>query len=79
MYARAPATLFLPHNSAASHSLVAVNMQMDAYLKKEQIGTLFVQVGHWKGGLGGGWSLKEVQPKNLTCLPKKKNSLLAVR
>jgi len=32
-------------------------MQVDAYLKKEQIGTLFVWVGawgHWKGGLGGG-------------------------
>ena len=27
---------------------------MDAYLKKEQIGILFVLVGHRKGGLGGG-------------------------
>jgi len=35
---------------------------MDDYLKKEQIGTLFVWVGHWKGGLGGG-SLRGVHPK----------------
>ena len=27
---------------------------MDAYLKKEQIGTLFVRVGAPEGGLGGG-------------------------
>jgi len=28
-------------------------MQMDAYLKKEQIGTLFVWVGALEGGFGG--------------------------
>jgi len=31
-----------------------MSMQMDAYLKKEQIGTLFVLVGAPEGGLGGG-------------------------
>ena len=29
-------------------------MQMDAYLKKEQNGTLFVWVGAPEGGFGGG-------------------------
>ena len=31
-----------------------MGMQMDAYLKKEQIGTLFVLVGAPEGGLRGG-------------------------
>ena len=31
-----------------------MSMQMDVYLKKEQIGTLFVRVGAPEGGLGGG-------------------------
>jgi len=31
-----------------------MSMQMNAYLKKEQIGTLFVWVGALEGGLGGG-------------------------
>jgi len=31
-----------------------MSMQMDAYLKKEQIGTLFVWVGALEGGFGGG-------------------------
>ena len=30
-----------------------MSMQMDAYLDKEQIGTLFVWVGALEGGLGG--------------------------
>jgi len=30
-----------------------MSMQMDAYLKKEQIGTLFVLVGAPEGGFGG--------------------------
>jgi len=30
-----------------------MSMQMDAYLKKEQIGTLFVWVGALEGGFGG--------------------------
>jgi len=41
-----------------------MRMQMDAYLKKEQIGTLFVRVGAPDGGFRG------VQPKNHTCLYK---------
>ena len=30
-----------------------MSMQMDAYFKKEQIGTLFVWVGAPEGGFGG--------------------------
>lgn len=30
--------------------------------------------GHWKWGLGVGWSLRGVWPKILTCLPKKKKA-----
>ena len=71
---RASAFQFLPHNSAASQSMVVVSMQMDAYLKKEQIGTLFVWVGHWKGGLGGGWWVRGVQPK--ICTPRPLGFLL---
>ena len=51
---RASAPQFLPHNSAAHQSMVVVSMQMDAYLKKEQIGTLFVWVGPREGGFRGG-------------------------
>jgi len=51
MYARASASQFLPHNSAASQSFVLLNMQLDACLKKEQIGTIFV----WAGALEGGF------------------------
>jgi len=39
-----------------------VSMQMDAHLKKGQIGTLFVRVGPREGGFGGGGS-GGVQPK----------------
>ncbi len=46
---------------------------MDAEFEKEQIGTLIVWVGPPGGGLGGGWSLREVQPNFCTCLPSKKN------
>ena len=49
MHARTSASQFLPHNSAASQSLVVVSMQMDPCLKKEQNGTLFVWVGAPKG------------------------------
>jgi len=45
-----------------------MSMQMDAYLKKEQIGTLFVWVGAPEGGLGGVWWVRGVQPKNHTCV-----------
>jgi len=62
MYARASASQFLPHNSSASQSMVVVSMQMDAYLKKEQIGTLFVWVGPREGGFRGGEG-KGDQPK----------------
>jgi len=47
-----------------------MSMQMDAYLKKEQIGTLFVWAGALEGGVGGG-SLRGVHPKKYTCRPKK--------
>ena len=45
---------FLPQNSATLQFQVLMSMQMDAYLKKEQIGTLFVRVGAPEGGFGGG-------------------------
>jgi len=35
---------------------------MDAEFKKEQ-SVFFVWWGHWKGGSGGGWSLRGVHPK----------------
>jgi len=44
-------------------------MQMDVYLKKEQIGTLFVLVGAPEGGFRG-WGVggRGVQLINYTCL-----------
>jgi len=42
-----------------------MSMQMDAYLRKEQIGTLFVRVGAPEGGFRGG---RGIQPENHTCL-----------
>ena len=45
-------------------------MQMDAYLKKEQIGTLFVWVGALEGG--GGGALRGVHPKKVN-VPLKKH------
>jgi hypothetical protein len=42
-------------NSATLQFQVLMSMQMDAYLKKEQIGTLFVHVGLLHGGSRGGW------------------------
>jgi hypothetical protein len=47
-----------------------MSMQMDAYLKKEQIGTLFVLVGVPEGGFEGGG--RGVHPKKCTCHPRKK-------
>jgi hypothetical protein len=70
---RASAPQFLPHNSAAYQSMVVVSMQMDAYLKKEQIGTLFVWVGPREGGFRGGGG-KGVQPK--ICTPRPLGFLL---
>jgi len=47
-----------------------MSMQMDAYLKKEQIGTLFVWVGALEGWVRG------VHPKKYTCLPNIMSTLL---
>jgi len=41
-------------------------MQMDAEFQKEQNGTLFCLVGALEVGLGGGWSLRGVHPKNVS-------------
>jgi hypothetical protein len=65
---------FLPHTSATLRFQVLTSMQMDAYLKKEQIGTLFVRVGAPEGG-GRGWvvgqlTCRGVQPQKCTCLQK---------
>jgi len=47
-------------------------MQMDAYLKKEQLSTLFVGGGaRGGGGGGGGGPLRGVHPIKYTCHPKK--------
>ena len=53
-----------------------MSMQMDAYLKKEQIGTLFVRVGAPEGGFRGGGGGRGGHPKKYTCLPKIKTLLL---
>jgi hypothetical protein len=57
-----------------------MSMQMDACLKKEQIGTLFVRVGALEGGVGGGeGGLRGVHPKKYTCRPKKKPSATSIK
>ena len=43
----------LPHNSATLQIQVLMRMQKYAYLKKEQIGTLFVWVGAPEGWVKG--------------------------
>jgi len=43
---------------------------MDAFLKRSRLVPFLSGWGHWKGSLGGGWSLREVYPKKWTCLPK---------
>jgi hypothetical protein len=48
-----------------------MSMQMDAEFQKEQNGTLFVWVGALEGGLGGGWSLRVVHPRNWTKIKTK--------
>jgi len=53
MYARASASQFLPHNSAALQFQALVSIQMDAEFLEEQIGTLFAWIGALGGGLGG--------------------------
>ena len=41
----------------------------DAEFKKSRLVPYLSGWGHWKGGLGGGWSLRGVHPKKWTCLP----------
>ena len=54
-------------------------MQMDAYSKKEQIGTLFVWVGALEGGFGGGGPSGVSTPITKRAIPPPpKNSLLTV-
>jgi len=48
-----------------------MSMQMDACLKKEQIGTLFVWVGALKGGFGGGGA-QGCPPQRVNVSSKKK-------
>jgi hypothetical protein len=72
MCAWASVSQFLAHNCATRQFQVLMSMQMDACLKKEQIGTLFVWVGAPEGGVGG-W-VRGVQPKNWACLSKIKFS-----
>jgi len=42
-----------------------MSMQMDACLKKEQIGTFFVWVGALEGEFGGGWGPSGVSTKRV--------------
>jgi hypothetical protein len=63
MCAWASVSQFLPHNSATLQFQVLMSMQMDACLKKKQIGPLFVRGGapegvFWGGGVSGGSSPK---------------------
>ena len=52
-----------------------MSMQMDAYLKKEHIGTLFVRVGAPEGGFRGvGGGAGGSTPKSIHAFPPKKNS-----
>ena len=56
-----------------------MSMQMDAYLKKEQIGTLFVWVGALEGGFGGGGGPQGCPPQKVYVPSKTKNTLLLSR
>ena len=47
-----------------------MSMQMDAYLKKEQIGTLFVRVGAPEGGFRGGGGAGGSTPKSIHAFQK---------
>jgi hypothetical protein len=53
MCAWASVSQFLPYNAVPLQLHILVSMQMDAEIKKEQNGTLFVPGG---AALGGGWS-----------------------
>jgi hypothetical protein len=52
-----------------------MSMQVDDFLKKEQIGTLFVLVGAPEGGVWGGGGAGGSTPKS-KCATKKINTLL---
>ena len=52
-----------------------MSMQIDTYLKMEQIGTLFVWVGALEGGLGGKGSSGVSTPKS-RCAFQKEHTLL---
>ena len=62
-----------PHNSATLQFQVLMSMQMDAYLKKEQISTLFVWVGAGapEGGVGG-WVVCQGGPAQKLGVPVQK-------
>jgi len=61
-----------PHNSATLQFQILTSMQMDGEFKKEQIRTPLSGWGHWKGNLGGGWSLRGVYPKKKHSFQKRK-------
>ena len=63
---------FLPRYSATLQFQVLMSMQMDAYLKKEQIGTLFVWVGAPEGGVGG-WVVGQGGPAQKLGVPVQNN------
>ena len=71
MCAWASVSQFLPHNSATLQFQVLISMQMDAYLKKEQIVTLFVWVGAPEGGVGG-WVVGQGGPAQKLDVPVQK-------
>ena len=50
-----------------------MSMQVDAHFKKEQIGTLFVWLGAWKGGWG--WVIPERRPPQKVDMPSIKELL----
>jgi len=68
MCAWASVSQVLPHNSATLQFQVLMGMQMDVFLKKEQIGTLVVWVGAVEGGFRG-WLVPQGCTPH-TCLPK---------
>ena len=75
MYARASASQFLPHNSAALQFQALVSIQMDAEFLEEQIGTLFAWIRALGGGLGG-WGVPRWGPAQKVYMPSEKFSCL---
>jgi len=50
-----------------------MSMQMDAdFKKKYRMVPFLFGWEHWKGGLGGEWSIRGVHPKKYTCHSKNK-------